>query len=93
MSKAKQADYAFVPDERLARIAELVGCPVETFRAPGGDALGASLGDALELVRLWERIDATGRARLLACARTEATRAGETQQGGHIGADLRGPLR
>ncbi len=89
MTKAKQTDHAFAPDERLARIADLVGCPVETFRVPGGDALG----DALELVRLWERIDATGRARLLACARTEATRAGETQQGGHIGADLRGPLR
>ncbi|WP_204165284.1 hypothetical protein [Methylobacterium radiodurans] len=74
-------------DERLARIAELVGRPVETFRVPQGDALG----DALELVKLWERIDATGRARLLACARTEATRVGEPQQSGQTGAALRAP--
>jgi hypothetical protein len=80
---------ARLPDARLARIAELVGRPVETFRGPEGDALG----DALELVKLWERIDATGRARVLACARTEAGRAGEAQQSGYASTDLRGTLR
>ncbi|GJD86757.1 MULTISPECIES: hypothetical protein [Methylobacterium] len=63
-------------DERLARIAELVGRPVEAFRAPESDALG----EALELVKLWERIDRAGRARLLACARAEATRTGDPQR-------------
>lgn len=76
-------------DERLLRIAELVGCPVEAFRTPEGDALS----DALELVKLWERIDATGRARLLACARTEAARTGKQQPTGHAGAGFRRPLR
>lgn len=76
-------------DERLLRIAELVGCPVEAFRTPEGDALS----DALELVKLWERIDGTGRARLLACARTEAARTGELQPTGPAGAGFHSPLR
>lgn len=90
MTEAKPVRIA--GDERLARItriAELVGCPVEDFQAPTRDALG----DALELVRLWERIDTAGRAHLLAVARTEAARTGEPQQAGHAGATPRGRLR
>ncbi len=76
-------------DERLLRIAELVGCPVEAFRGQEGDALS----DALELVKLWERIDAPGRARLLAYARAEAERTDEPQPTGHVGAGFRRPVR
>lgn len=66
-------------DPRLRRIASITGVPVEAFFGGSDMRLAAELG---ELITLWQAVsDAAGRARILACARTLAGRAGEGAAG------------